>query len=998
MDNAATPAAATQARQPGWSGPLALAALMLVLGLGLTWQLWRNAERHSAEAIQAEFDTRTREVVNQLALRVATYAQSLRGVQGLFASSEMVSRREFAGFVQVQDLEAQTPGLQAVGYIEAVPAARRAAHEARVRAEGFPSYAISPAGERALYTPVLYLEPFAGPNLRVFGFDSWSEPLRRRALEQARDANQPAMSGKLALLQDGGARQTPGFLIVLPVYDNALPHATLAQRRAAIRGWVFAPFRASELIGALPAGVTADLAIELYDGDRASEAARMDAGAFSARHAQVLLRSEQRIGIGAHRWTLAVGALPAFGARLESEWPRIVLGIGVAGSVILALLAAMLARSSAAASAALARARAMAGDLAKGQKRLLSMADAAKRDQAMVSSILDSTIDGILVDNGERRILVSNQRFRELWSVPETLDMAGQDHALIDHMVAQLVHSAPFLHSRSVQYKDSHAHRDLLRLKDGRYVEQFTRIVMLGSEPARLWSFRDITERKQIEQRERSHRHVLELLARGAPLHGILDAVVLGVEATNPGMLCSIMLLSADGQTLSAASAPSLPEYFRKAIDDLPVGPHEGACGAAAATGARVIIEDIQTHPDCLPYRAVSAKAQLASCWSQPIRGASGRVIGSFAIYHRSTHYPSAANVVLIEQAAQLAGIALEQAQAALALRAGEERFRSLYDNAPVALWEQDWSAVIAAVRRLQGEGVTDIGAWLDERPDERARLAALVRIVDVNGAALSHVGAAEQSALGMAQLFGDMTEPCFADAVAAMAGGAQVFSCDGSFLRLDGSARQHALTMLVMPGHAQLLDFVIVSTVDITERKRMDAELLVLATTDFLTGLPNRREFMARLDDELARVQRNVADCAAVLMLDIDHFKEVNDRYGHASGDAVLRHLAGLMSAGQCKIDTLGRVGGEEFAVLLPGASADAAAAYAERLRQSVADCPLSSEGQEIAVTVSIGIAGIYARDMSADAALKRADKALYRAKQAGRNRVDSETDTEVA
>ncbi|HZV64128.1 MAG TPA: GGDEF domain-containing protein, partial [Telluria sp.] len=171
--------------------------------------------------------------------------------------------------------------------------------------------------------------------------------------------------------------------------------------------------------------------------------------------------------------------------------------------------------------------------------------------------------------------------------------------------------------------------------------------------------------------------------------------------------------------------------------------------------------------------------------------------------------------------------------------------------------------------------------------------------------------------------------------------------------------------------------------------RKRMDAELLLLATTDFLTGLPNRREFMARLDDELARLQRSVDESAAVLMLDIDHFKTVNDEFGHATGDAVLRHMAGLMRAGQRKIDTLGRVGGEEFAVLLPGASLEAAAAYAERLRQSVAETPLVNEGREIAITVSIGIASIRPQDASADAALIRADRALYNAKDAGRNRV---------
>jgi hypothetical protein len=114
-------------------------------------------------------------------------------------------------------------------------------------------------------------------------------------------------------------------------------------------------------------------------------------------------------------------------------------------------------------------------------------------------------------------VLAWNQRFRELWSVPGSFDMAGDDQPLIAHLVGQLLHPAPFLYSRAMEVVDGEDHRDLLRLKDGRYIEQITRSVTLGTEHARLWSFRDITERKQIEQRERSHRHVLELLARGAP-------------------------------------------------------------------------------------------------------------------------------------------------------------------------------------------------------------------------------------------------------------------------------------------------------------------------------------------------------------------------------------------------------------------------------------------------------------------------------------------------
>jgi diguanylate cyclase (GGDEF)-like protein len=380
-----------------------------------------------------------------------------------------------------------------------------------------------------------------------------------------------------------------------------------------------------------------------------------------------------------------------------------------------------------------------------------------------------------------------------------------------------------------------------------------------------------------------------------------------------------------------------------------------------------------------------------ASC-TEPIRGGAGRVLGTFTIYHREPHLPSAANIVLVEQSAHLAGIAIDQAQSAQALRVGEERFRSLYDNAPVALWEQDWSGVREACNLLAADGVDDLGSYLRARPDEVDRVANLVRIRNLNGAAMAQVGAdgKDLGVLSLAQNFSARANEAFIDALVALANGATLFACEAAFQRLDGVPRQNEVTLLVMPGHDKTLAFVIVSTVDITERKRMDAELLTLATTDFLTGLPNRREFMARMEDELERLQRSVNDSAAVLVLDIDHFKMVNDNYGHATGDVVLRHMASLMRDCQRKIDVLGRIGGEEFAILLPGASDEAAFGYAERLRASVAANALDADGLRIPVTVSIGISALYRGDMSVDAALARADKALYRAKQGGRNRVE--------
>ena len=176
----------------------------------------------------------------------------------------------------------------------------------------------------------------------------------------------------------------------------------------------------------------------------------------------------------------------------------------------------------------------------------------------------------------------------------------------------------------------------------------------------------------------------------------------------------------------------------------------------------------------------------------------------------------------------------------------------------------------------------------------------------------------------------------------------------------------------------------------DITERKRIEAELQLLATTDYLTQLPNRGHFMHLIEAELGRVQRSVERSAAILMCDIDHFKAINDRWGHAVGDEALRHFAGILARAIRRVDFAGRMGGEEFAVVLGDADLGSAEVFAQRLQQQLADQPLMHAGQRIPLTISIGVAVLESGDSSAEVALSRSDSALYRAKQNGRNRVE--------
>ncbi len=167
------------------------------------------------------------------------------------------------------------------------------------------------------------------------------------------------------------------------------------------------------------------------------------------------------------------------------------------------------------------------------------------------------------------------------------------------------------------------------------------------------------------------------------------------------------------------------------------------------------------------------------------------------------------------------------------------------------------------------------------------------------------------------------------------------------------------------------------------------EEELRLLAATDVLTGLPNRREFMARGLDEILRAKRyNSHVC--VLMMDIDHFKKVNDTWGHAAGDDVIRQVACVIREVCRLVDVVGRIGGEEFAVLLGQTDAEGALIVAERLRETVAGRAVSlAGGQTLSVSISIGVAAMTPEDGDLSYLLARADAALYEAKQRGRNRV---------
>ncbi len=207
----------------------------------------------------------------------------------------------------------------------------------------------------------------------------------------------------------------------------------------------------------------------------------------------------------------------------------------------------------------------------------------------------------------------------------------------------------------------------------------------------------DITERKQAQNRERNRRQILELLVSGEPLPEILKAIALGVEMDQPSALCSILLMDESGRRLWHGAAPSLPDFYNEAIHGVTIGAGVGSCGTAAHLKQRVIVEDIQTHPYWAGFRDLAQQAGLRSCWSEPILAGQGKVLGTFAIYHREPQAPQPEDLALIRDFADLTRLAIERKQAQEALRLSEAQLRAVVNTLPDPVWLKDAQGVYLA-------------------------------------------------------------------------------------------------------------------------------------------------------------------------------------------------------------------------------------------------------------------------------------------------------------
>lgn len=256
-----------------------LSLVVLVAGLLLTAQIARFMQSAEEEMERIDFEFHGKEIEGEVLNRLQDCEAILRSGVAFFAHGpEHISREEWRRFIADQTRAgARWSGIQGVGFAQAMARADLPRHVAALRAEGFPDYEVRPAGDRETYSAIIYLEPFADRNLRALGYDMLSETVRRAAMERARDENAAALSGSVVLVQETDQDIQAGTLMYLPVYRWKAPLQSVADRRAALLGWVYSPYRMDDLMGSVRAKLThpdgRTMRLEVFDGDVAAPTA-----------------------------------------------------------------------------------------------------------------------------------------------------------------------------------------------------------------------------------------------------------------------------------------------------------------------------------------------------------------------------------------------------------------------------------------------------------------------------------------------------------------------------------------------------------------------------------------------------------------------------------------------------------------------------------------------------------------------------------------------------
>jgi len=319
---------------------LLLPWLVLIAMLSVTWWQWDHERQSNRKELRSTFEFALLDTVSRIEQRESAYEQMLRGMQGLFASTDLMARDPFNRYVKTLQLDANFSGVQGLGVIQYVAAKQKNQHITAMRQHGLASYALTPSGTRDRYAPIIQNADGAGQSSHILGIDAWADPERRQAMETARDSGLPAITGKLRLVADPSAAAPAGFIMYLPLFAPGKPQGSVSERRANLIGWVYASFHMADFMASLYGKQVSGLRLAIYDGITPAEDSLMyqEGSGPAATSQQAALHANEYMVVAGHTWTLSLGTQAEFEERYGRNIDLIIALFGVGLSLSVALL------------------------------------------------------------------------------------------------------------------------------------------------------------------------------------------------------------------------------------------------------------------------------------------------------------------------------------------------------------------------------------------------------------------------------------------------------------------------------------------------------------------------------------------------------------------------------------------------------------------------------------------------------------------------------------
>ncbi len=450
------------------------------------WRYWKAAEAAKARQRYNEY---TSQIVFDVKDRLHTYMMPLQGGAGLFVASDNVTRDDWRAYYEYRQISTFFPGVQGIGFSKVIRPSELARHIQGIRAEGFPGYRVWPEGKRDVYTAIVYLEPFDARNQRAFGYDMFSEPVRRAAMERARDAGAISITGKVTLIQEVDEDVQAGFLMYVPIYKKGMPRGSVEERREAIEGYVYSPFRMNDLMRGMFTDSTHEVEFKIYDGAEVAAAGLMydsdnPRNALDARY-KPAFTSQKTLDLYGHQWTLAFEAGSIFGDAVD---PRTSLEYLAAGFAISLLTFLFIKTQESTTERALSLAEKMTAALRESESRF--------------RTLFSNAPDGIIIVDQSGMINAVNPIAESLFGYSPG-EMAGMDveELIPSRFTDHAAYRAEYMRS-GVTRPMGRGLELLARRKDGGEFPVEILLSSLETEGDRqgVATIRDITERKRAEE------------------------------------------------------------------------------------------------------------------------------------------------------------------------------------------------------------------------------------------------------------------------------------------------------------------------------------------------------------------------------------------------------------------------------------------------------------------------------------------------------------------